>query len=170
MELYFKAVNAGDPWYSEVLRLYEASFPANERRPFPDLFTDFYGEADVLAVMDGSQIAGMLVLLTHKDITHILYFAVEENLRSRGYGSYMLELIRKKYPGQKIVADLERPDENAPNESQREHRVAFYRKNGYEFTEINYRWEGEDYCIMSNGGNVTREEFRSFWKYFFANG
>lgn len=170
MKLYFRSITPKDPWYSEVQRLYEASFPLNERRPFSALFTDFHGEGKIMAAMTGGQISGMVVLLSHKEITHILYIAVEENLRSFGYGSRMLELIREQYPGQKIVADLERPKESAPNESQRERRIAFYQKNGYILTEINYCWEGEDYCIVSNGGDVTKKEFGDFWKYFYSNG
>lgn len=169
MELKMKPISEQDPWYAEAQRLYEASFPPNERRSFPELFDDFHGACEVMAALEGNRFAGMAVLLTYEDITHILYIAVEEALRSRGYGSRMLDLIRKHYPGQKIIADLERPEENAQNEPQRESRVAFYRKNGYRFTGIDYRWEGEDYCIMSNGGDVTREAFGNFWRHFYSS-
>ena len=167
MELQLKPISEQDPWYGEAQRLYETSFPPNERRTFPELFDDFHGACEIMSAMEGNRFIGMTVLLTYKDITHILYIAIEENLRSRGYGSRMLDLIRKQYPDQKIIADLERPEEDAQNEPQRESRVAFYRKNGYSFTGIDYRWEGEDYCIMSNGGNLSHDAFQNFWGHFY---
>ena len=169
MKLQLRPINRDDPWYDEARRLYEASFPPNERSPFSALFSDFHGEEEIMAALEETRFIGMAVLLTWQDITHILYIAVEEELRSRGYGSRILELIRKSYPGQKIIADLERPEKKARNESQRESRIAFYIKNGYSFTDIEYRWKNEDYCIMSNGGNVSRKAFGNFWEHFYSN-
>ena len=53
-----------------------------------------------------------------------------------------------------------------PNKTQREERIAFYRRNGFEDTEVAYRWENEDYRIMSNGGDVSKREFWLFWDHF----
>ena len=167
MNMQLKQISKHDPWYAEAQRLYEASFPPNERISFSELFNDFDGACEVMAALEGNLFVGLTVLLTYEDITHILYMAVEEDLRSRGYGSRMLELIRKHYPGQKIIADVERLEEDAKNEPQRESRITFYRKNGYRFTDIDYRWEGEDYCIMSNGGNVSHDAFQNFWGHFY---
>ena len=162
-----RLIRREDPWYSEAERLYDDSFPPNERPPFSALFTEFGGAEELLAVLDGDRFAGLAVLLTYQDITHILYLAVEEGLRGCGYGSRILALIRERYPGQKIIADLELPEADTPNEVQREKRIAFYRKNGYCLTGIVYRWEGEDYCIMASGGTVTREAFGKFWHHFY---
>ena len=120
----------------------------------------------MLAFLDGDTFAGMTFLLTFEDITHILYLAVPQDLRDKGYGSAILQKIRELYQGQRIIADLELPEANIPNETQREKRVSFYEKNGYVFTDIVYRWENEEYRIMSSGGDVTFDEFRRFWQYF----
>ena len=164
--MILKKIDLPDPLAGEGRALYEASFPANERRPLEELVSGFRGKGELLAALEGGRFVGMISLLSVEDITHILYFAVREELRNRGYGSRILALIRERYPCQRIIADLERPEEGAPNGEQRERRVAFYRNNGYVFTEVAYRWEGEDYCIMSSGGNVSREEFRRFWEHF----
>ena len=97
------------------------------------LLRDETGAGEVLSVREEDRFIGLAILLTWQDITHILYFAVQPELRCRGYGSRMLGLIRDLYPGQKIIADIERPGENLPNESQRENRTAFYLNNGYRF-------------------------------------
>lgn len=168
MELYFRPISEEHPRLEEIQSLYEASFPPNERRPFSALFSEFHGEGELLAVLENDRLAGLVMLLSFEDITHILYLAVPAELRDQGYGSRILDMIRQRYPGQRIVADLERPEKDSVNKVQRERRVDFYRKNGYLFTEVAYRWEGEDYFIMSNGGDVTRAEFGRFWQHFYS--
>ncbi len=169
MELNCRTLEADSPYCEEARELYELSFPPNERRPFPELFSCFRGAGELLAFFEGECFTGFVYLLSLGDITHILYFAVPAELRGCGYGSRILGLLRKRYPGQRIIADLELPEKNAPDETGREKRAAFYRKNGYRETDIRYRWEGENYFIMSNGGDVTRAEFGGFWGYFYSD-
>ncbi len=164
MEL--RAIRREDPLFNDVKNLYEASFPENERRPVGELLEGFRGEGELLAALDEGVFVGLVSLLSCEDITHILYFAVRDELRNQGYGSRILTLIRTRYPGQRIIVDVERPEDGIPNRAQREERIAFYRKNGYADTRITYRWEGEDYRIMSSGGDVTKREFRRFWEHF----
>ena len=66
-----------------VRRLYESAFPANERRPFEALLSGFDGQGELLAFYLGDCFAGFVSLLSWADITHILYFAIEEALRNR---------------------------------------------------------------------------------------
>ena len=65
-----------------VRRLYESAFPANERRPFEALLSGFDGQGELLAFYLGDCFAGFVSLLSWADITHILYFAIEEALRT----------------------------------------------------------------------------------------
>ena len=45
--------------------------------------------------------------ITHGSITNIVYFAVKPELRSRGYGSQILQAIRRQHPDTRIVVDIE---------------------------------------------------------------
>lgn len=168
MDLKIIPVSIGEPLTESVKTLYETAFPVIERQPFPALFSGFHGEGELFAFLDGEIFAGMIYLLSYRDITHILYLAVPEQLHDRGYGSCILNLIRKKYPGQRIIADLEDPGKDSSNTDQRNQRIRFYLKNGYDITEISYRWRGEDYLIMSNGGNLSGAELSAFWQYFYS--
>lgn len=170
MELQLVPLSKSDPDIDAVRELYESAFPENERGSFSALFLDFQGAEELLAAREGELLAGLIVMLTLEDISHILYFAVMPELRGGGYGSRILKLVRERYSGQRIIADLELPEDGVNNEPERERRIVFYEKNGYCRTEIVYRWEGEDYCIMSNGGNVTEKEFSNFWRYFYSRG
>lgn len=159
-------VHKASPLLKDIMRLYESAFPKNERRPLEVLLTE-HGPGDVLAVLEGGAFIGLAILLTHLDITHILYLAVEDRLRGRGYGSRILTLIRAAYPGQRIVVDVEEPGAETANGAQRQRRIDFYERNGYRCTDIRYRWRGEAYLIMSNGGDVSEREFDAFWDYFY---
>lgn len=168
IDLKIIPVSVGDPLAESVKTLYESAFPVSERQPFSHLFSGFHSEGELFAFLDGEIFAGMACLLSYRDITHILYLAVPEQFHGKGYGSCILGLIRKRYPGQRIIADLEDPGKDSSNVDQRKERIRFYRKNGYDFTDVSYRWRGEDYLIMSSGGNISGDELSEFWQYFYS--
>ena len=74
---------------------------------------------------------GFASLLTYGGITHILYFAIDEQYREHGYGSEALKLMHTLYPKNRFIADLELDIPTAENEPQRHLRRAFYLRNGY---------------------------------------
>ena len=166
METELERLNGESPELPAVLALYESAFPANERREPEEIIGEEGGPGELLAVKRGGALAGMLAVLSYKDITHILYFAVLPELRSGGIGAAALAALRGRYPDRRIIADLERPEPGCPNIEQRRRRLAFYERCGYFPTEVEYTWRGEDYVIVSNGGTITEREFGLFWKHF----
>lgn len=148
----------------EIRRLYSRAFPRNERRPFKSLIADPRGRAEAVALYDGAQFCGFACLRNGADISHITYFAIEESLRDRGYGSMALRALHEYKGDRRIIVDVERETEAAANNDLRRRRKQFYLRNGYQQTVIRYRWQGEDYEILSCGGNITEEEFDAFWE------
>ena len=167
MSLELLPVKEDSPLLADVMALYRRAFPPNERRPLEPLLKDETGASEVLAVYEGERFVGLAILLTWRDVTHILYFAGVEELRGLGYGSGILRALCDAHPGQRVIADLEAPCEQAANGRQRERRLAFYARNGFEPTEIRYTWRGEEYLIVSKGGPVRESEFDEFWDYFY---
>ena len=146
---------------TEAIRaLYERAFPENERRELGTLLKDTTGVSDFLAFYDEERFVGFAALLTDRDISHIIYFAVEEALRGEGYGRRILDQISALKRGKRVIADLELPD---GRHEQRTRRMAFYKRNGFEETPVRYSWRGEDYVILSRGGQITAAEFERFW-------
>lgn len=160
-------VREDSPLLPDVMALYISAFPANERRTLAPILADRSDAGEVLAFCEEGSFAGMAVLLTWRDITHIIYFAVREALRGKGRGAQILRQIQKAHPGQRIIADVEAPDGKAPNNAQRERRMAFYARNGFSPTEIRYAWRGENYLIVAANGTVSEDEFHAFWHYFY---
>ena len=162
-------VTKGSPWLPQVKALYESAFPANERIPIKHLLDnkiqrEFFAFVDTI---DGTPtFCGFSNSITRGTITNIVYFAVEPELRSRGYGSEILKAIREKHPETRLVVDIEVEEDSkdAKELELRERRRNFYQRNGFEASPFDYLWQGEHYRLLSAGGTVTEKEFRDFWK------
>lgn len=171
--LQFFDVTRDAPWFPQVKALYESAFPANERIPIKHLLDDkikreFWAFFDK---EDGENAAapkfcGFSNSITHGDITNIVYFAVVPELRSRGYGSKILQTIRRQHPDTRIVVDIEVEEDSKDAEEleRRNRRRKFYTRNGFDSSPVDYVWQGEHYRLLSAGGTVTEKEFRDFWK------
>ena len=171
--LQFFDVTRDAPWFPQVKALYESAFPANERIPIKHLLDDkikreFWAFFDK---EDGENAAapkfcGFSNSITHGSITNIVYFAVVPELRSRGYGSQILQVIREQHPDTRIVVDIEVEEDskNAEELERRNRRRDFYLRNSFGSSPVDYVWQGEHYRLLSAGGSVTEKEFRNFWK------
>lgn len=147
-----------------IEKLYQSAFPDKERRPLEPLLCDDTGHGEVIAFYDGSVFCGFACLLNCEDISHIIYFAIEDTLRGKGYGTAAISAMAEIKKGKRILVDIEAENEQEPNNAQRHKRKQFYLRNGFCETEVNYRWRKESYEILSHGGRVSTEEFWDFWE------
>ena len=161
---YFE-VTKKSPWFPQVKALYESAFPANERIPIKHLLDDKI-KREFWAFFDGDLFCGFSNSITHGSITNIIYFAVMPELRSRGYGSQILQAIRRQHPDTRIVVDIEVEEDSKDAEElkRRNRRREFYTRNGFDASPVDNVWQGEHYRLLSAGGPVTEKEFRDFWK------
>ncbi len=176
--LQFFDVTRDAPWFPQVKALYESAFPANERIPIKHLLDDkikreFWAFFDKEVSGDAATptFCGFSNSITHRNITNIVYFAVVQELRSRGYGSQILQAIREKHPDSRIVVDIEVEEDSKDAEEleRRNRRRNFYQRNGFEAVPVDYVWQGEHYRLLTAGGTVTEKEFRDFWKEILKN-
>ena len=150
-----KRVTRQLPGYDEVKRLYLSAFPEAERFPLWVLRLLAHRKGvDFLAYYDGDGFCGFTFSIAHKDVLFVLYLAVNDKVRSKGYGSAILAKLAQEAMGKTIMLNVERPDDQAENAGQRERRLKFYVKNGYFDTGYIMREKGGDYLILS-----TSEEF-----------
>lgn len=163
--LQFFDVTKDAPWFPQVKALYESAFPANERIPIKHLLDDKI-KREFWAFFDGDLFCGFSNSITLGSITNIVYFAVVPELRSRGYGSQILQAIRRQHPDTRIVVDIEVEEDskNAEELERRNRRRDFYLRNGFDASPVDYIWQGEHYRLLSAGGTVSEKEFRDFWK------
>jgi len=165
--LAYHFMSSASPFLPQVEKLYNEAFPANELIEFPLLLPGGGRDgAELIAFTKDGAFCGFISLLTLGDITHILYFAMEAHLRGQGLGSEALRLVAQLKPRQRIIADLERAEENAGNADQRVMRQRFYARCGYRDSGVGYAWRGEKYNIYLLGPALTDDEFWSFWRHY----
>lgn len=164
MELEVKKVSLLN---KDVKRIYFDSFAKKERMPFTMMvLLTKITHTDFLAFYDKDMLCGFIYSANIQNITFIMFFAVDKSIRSKGYGSKILEEMQKLYPNNKIIISIERCDVKAENINDRIRRKKFYLKNG--FIDTGYLIELskiEQEVIIKNGDFNKDELFEFFVKY-----
>ena len=164
--LKMNILDKNHPDINNVLLLYYSAFPKNELIDFNAFYSPRF-KSDVISIYDNNQFVGFAVILTKNNISNIMYFAIEPNLRGKGYGTQSLKQISEYYKNNKIILDVEDPFE-CNNEREREKRlkrIYFYTRAGFKLTNIKYEWGNEFYVIMINkNADLSEKEFWEFWK------
>ena len=148
----------------DIKRIYFEAFPKKERMPFPLMVamsklwnTQFFG------FYDGDIPYGFIYLASNRKIVFVMFLAVDKYLRSKGYGSFILQQIEKKYPNRKIIVSIEPCDDIAPDIELRKRRKSFYLRNGYRETGYVMKLNGVIQEIMVANGEFIKKEFCSFF-------
>ena len=121
--------------------LYESSFPASERKELTYMLTgDKAAAYEVLAVSTPDcPVAGMVITVTHGDLTMLDYLAISPDLRGQGLGHAVLPMVRDRVTeknGGRFFLEIETPPpaciprDPCTNAEQRVRRKAFYASAG----------------------------------------
>lgn len=145
----------------EARRLYNASFPDDERIPWPILTARLDEQRRMYVHFDDGTFIGLSYVFIYRDIAYLGYLAVEEHLRFRGYGSQILQALRKELSDFRFVIDIEVVLKEAGNYEERKKRREFYLRNGFVSTGAGYYFYHVDYELLCAGGMVTADEFRN---------
>lgn len=142
-----------------VKALYLSAFPGKERAPFWLLRLRARGKGvEFFAFYDGTLLCGMAFVVTVEATGMLAYLAVDEALRSKGYGSRILAELNRRFEGKTLMLEVEALDAAAPNAMQREKRRAFYTRNGYTGSGYGAQLFGESFEILWNGCGIFRIE------------
>ena len=122
---------ASDPaLLQKIKRLYFSSFPKDERLPWFVLRLNGLRKGiDLHAFLDGDIFCGFTYSVTAFGLHFLLFFAVDETLRSQGYGSAILSMLRQEH--ETVILNIEPLDPQAPDLALRQSRYRFYRRNGF---------------------------------------
>ena len=147
-------------YQKEVKQLYKSAFPILEQVPLFLLYRKAkQHKIDFLAVLDDEKFVGLASAAMQGDVVIMLYLAISDAVRGKGYGSAVLQAVQKKYAGKRIILNIEEMDEQAANYAQRVKRKAFYQKNGFEILDYKVREVSTTYDMMSCGGYVSKTEY-----------
>lgn len=132
-------VNLKTEDYPSFLKLYNESFPADERREYDDEehLANFIkmkgGKFHAFAAKDGDLFLAFLSYWTFEGYTYIEHFAVNPEQRGKRIGTLMLDHLFKEV-SPNVLIEVEHPE---TDEARR--RIMFYEKNGFKVRkEFNY--------------------------------
>ena len=153
-----------------VRKMYLDAFSPAERMPFPVMVAmSILWHTDFLEFYDGDTLCGFVYLAHNRKLVFIMFLAVDEVLRSKGYGSAILHKIQSRYSDMKIIVSIEPCDAVAPDLALRARRKAFYCRNGYQETGYRMWLCGVEQDILICNGEFVKGEFRLFFA-LYSNG
>ncbi|MFA5527622.1 MAG: GNAT family N-acetyltransferase [Peptostreptococcales bacterium] len=162
MNIKFCPIHEESKDLDRIKRLFVTAFPAYERIPFK-LAMGKSKESDLiefLSIWDDQTWIGLLYTATKDRLTYIFYFAIDESLRSKGYGGEALSEIIKKYSDRCIILNIEETANNAPHH-QRLKRKNFYLRNNFKDVRIVMSSYGHNYETLVYCPSIEETDFNS---------
>lgn len=160
--LEVRPVVAGTELAEQVDKLYAYAFPREDKFAF-DAMCRFAegGGADFDAYLDDGTFCGFSFTLKAGRYVFVLYLATVESLRSKGYGTQVMQRLAQINPGCDLVLDIELPYDDAPNAEQRYRRRAFYERNGFWCTGDVFGVDDNLYLILTTAKDWDLDDFLS---------
>lgn len=154
-ELHFESVQKNDDILKKVKQIYDLSFPAYERFPFEFLLQASQSASfHFNALMDDDEVVGLMVFLNDEKYLYLFFFAIDGSIRSCGYGSKAIHLLKDTYKNLTIFGSVEIPDETSSNYEQRVSRIKFYERNGIYCTDYYLNSPQGEFLEISNDKNI----------------
>lgn len=145
----------------KVELLAKEAFPVEEYlEPMTIIEMADKNDIDFWALYDGDMFVGFMVIKKYETMAYLFFLAIDSKQRSSGYGGKALNTIRMLYPKMEHVVDLEKVDETANNNEQRNSRRRFYLRNGYIPTGKFLRYFGVDYEILCFNEQFDFDKFK----------
>lgn len=153
--------------------LYESSFPPSERKTLDYMLTGERSSAYEVLVISTPDcpVAGMVITVTHGDLTMLDYLAISPDLRGQGLGHAVLPMIRdrvKERMGGHFFLEIETPPplciprDPCPNPEQRVRRKAFYASAGMVETGVRAFIYGNDMELLAFPEDVSAITFEGY--------
>ncbi|MBR1749251.1 MAG: GNAT family N-acetyltransferase [Ruminococcus sp.] len=161
MGIVFKNITRDTTDLERIIRLYHNAFPSDERAPFDMLLKRAKRRnVNFFSCRDGEKWIGFIYIVNYRDASYVFYFAVDDEVRGKGYGTAILKAAQKKYRGRKLFLAIEEVDEKYKNYEQRIKRRSFYENAGFVCTGQKLTEGKVIYDVMSVGGRVDPKTYR----------
>lgn len=151
--------------YMRIARMYIKDFPRDERIFLPLLFSLSLKKGVTFTVFfDEKSFVGYTYTINVENMTHLLFLDINSQIRSKGYGSQVLNWIKAQAPSGNVALEIETLDEKAPNYEQRLRRKEFYLRNGFVESGF-YEDDGKrHYEILSFGAPFEPQKMQDSYK------
>lgn len=158
---------------TEAKRLYHYSFPKEERLPWWVLrLMTLHKDVKLTAYYCEEEFIGFTHTTQTKKYLFVMFFAVADHFRGKGYGSAILEYLKTHHQDKAIILNVEPIDDQAENAQERILRMRFYKKNGFFDTGYQIAEVGGIFQVLSTNPildqdaylQVFRKLSLGFWK------
>ncbi|MBQ9941630.1 MAG: GNAT family N-acetyltransferase [Christensenellaceae bacterium] len=147
-------------------QLYIEAFPAAERKPFPLLLEKSrQGQTELLCMhLPDGEFAGLAIMVVHRGIALLDYFAVSPALRGKGVGSQALHALMARYKGDIFLLEIETTLAPAEDAAIRLSRKNFYLRAGltplpWEIVLFGVRME-----VLTDGTYVEFDDYHRVYR------
>jgi len=148
-----------------IYRLYQAAFPASEKKPFSMIRAMYNkGKSDVWYCVENGKFSGLVITINGPDKILLDYLAVAKKRRGQGIGSKMLKKMREQYTGKGVFLEIEIVDEAADNYEERKRRKQFYLSNGMTPMKVFVELFGVNMELLGFDCYISFEEYRDFYR------
>ncbi len=162
-----KNVKRKETSYLETKSLFLSSFPNSERVPFWILYLASRLKQKLIefkAYYEDGVFCGFTYIIKQKDFVFVLYFAINDKLRSRGYGSKILSLIAEKEKHNNMFLAIESVRVKSENSEYRLKRQGFYFKNGYCDTGFCFKEKENLFDILYKGEPLPESQYQDIFE------
>ena len=145
--------------------LYMRAFPKSERKPFKLMVKkQSEGTMELLSIEEENAFLGLAIFAYDKDIALLDYFAISDHMRGQGIGSRAIKALQKIYAGKRFVLEIETTKKPCGDLEMREHRKAFYHRNGLHTMDFDVNLFGVEMEVLSNGNHLNFDEYLDVYK------
>lgn len=147
----------------QVIRLYEEAFPKEEKKPMEFMEQlEKEGKMEITAIADGDVFVGLAIFMVSGGTALVDYLAIAPEKRCGGYGGRAVQAMLRQYGDKKLIFEIEKEDDQAPNAVDRRRRKAFYLKNGLKETGLFANVYHTDFELLTPDGELTYEAYVAF--------
>lgn len=141
--------------------LYMEAFPKSERKPW-NLIVQKHSEGtmEILSIEnDENGFLGLAIFAFDKDLALLDYFAISGEMRGHGVGSEAIRALQERYADKRLMLEIETTKKQCDDLTVREHRKAFYLRNGLHTMDFDVLLFGVEMEILSNCAHLNFEEY-----------
>lgn len=152
----------------KVRKLFLAAFPPSERPSYAYMKrAGLNQEIDLNIILENKELVGLAFVVTAASFYYLFFLAIVPELRGKGYGHKVLNLVKSRYGDKPIMLLAESTKIPCDNMSERLRRQAFYHSAGYHEQDYSSEEYGVIYESYVNGGYVSFEDYyeamERFW-------
>ena len=126
-------VSVAHPYLTPIQTWYETSFPPDERRHFGQLVQLLdHSAMHLCGLVDEASLVGFILYWRWPDMLFVEHFAVDPDLRGKGYGQQAIsQLVQLESPY--VILEVERPQDTIGHR-----RIHFYERQGFFLNPFSY--------------------------------